>query len=52
MASLRNSNALDALRNHSQIFNLKEFRLGELFTREKNRFQNYSLRHEGLLLDY
>lgn len=41
-----------ALQKHSENFRRKEFRLSELFDTEGNRFQEYSLGHEGLLLDY
>ena len=47
-----NKAAILALQKHSEEFRRKEFRLSELFGFEKNRFQEYSLSHEGLLLDY
>ena len=52
MNGSRNKAARLALQKHSEEFRRKEFRLSELFGFEKNRFQEYSLSHEGLLLDY
>ena len=52
MNSSRNKAARLALEKHSEEFRRKEFRLSELFGADTNRFQEYSLSHEGLLLDY
>lgn len=51
MNGLRNNTARQALQKHSEHFKRKEFRLRELFD-SSNRFKEYSLSHEGLLLDY
>ncbi|MBL4582907.1 MAG: glucose-6-phosphate isomerase [Gammaproteobacteria bacterium] len=57
MDASRNSAAKLALQEHSEQFRRKEFRLSALFSpdtnsTDTNRFQEYSLNHEGLLLDY
>lgn len=41
-----------ALQEHSAAFKREDFRLRELFDADKNRFEDYSLCHEGLLFDY
>lgn len=46
------SSALLALSEHSAAFKRKGFRLSGLFDADSNRFNGFSLRHEGLLLDY
>jgi len=48
----KNNAARLALQKHSEQFRRKEFRLSALFDTNANRFQEYSLSHEGLLLDY
>ena len=52
MNGLRNNAAKQALQKHSKKFKRKEFRLRGLFDKHSNRFAEYSLSHEGLLLDY
>ena len=52
MNSSKNKAARLALQKHSEEFRRKEFRLSELFGADTDRFQEYSLHHEGLLLDY
>jgi len=52
MDGSRNKAARLALQKHSEEFRGKEFRLSALFGADANRFQEYSLNHEGLLLDY
>lgn len=52
MDGSRDTSALLALDNHSAKFKRKEFRLRDLFENDSNRFADYSLSHEGLLLDY
>jgi glucose-6-phosphate isomerase len=52
MSGSRNTAAKLALQKHSEEFKVKEFRLSALFGAGANRFQEYSLSHEGLLLDY
>ena len=52
MDGSRNNPARLALQKHSEDFKHKEFRLSTLFSSDANRFQEYSLSHEGLLLDY
>ena len=52
MDGSRNKVARLALQKHSEEFNRKEFRLRTLFDKNSNRFSEYSLSHEGLLLDY
>ena len=39
-------------RNTAKNSDVKEFRLSALFGADTDRFQEYSLHHEGLLLDY
>ncbi|PCI76836.1 MAG: glucose-6-phosphate isomerase [SAR86 cluster bacterium] len=52
MDGSRNNAARLALQKHSEEFRRREFRLSALFDTDGNRFQAYSLSHEGLLLDY
>lgn len=52
MDGSRNKAARLALQKHSEEFRRTEFRLSALFGADTNRFQEYSLNHEGLLLDY
>jgi len=52
MDDSKNNSARLALQKHSEDFKHKEFRLSTLFSSDTNRFQKYSLSHEGLLLDY
>lgn len=52
MDGSKNSAARQALQKHSEEFKRKEFRLSTLFDADSNRFKEYSLSHEGLLLDY
>lgn len=52
MEGSRNNAARLALQKHSEEFRRREFRLSTLFDADSNRFQEYSLSHEGLLLDY
>jgi glucose-6-phosphate isomerase len=52
MDGSRNNSARLALQKHSEEFRRKEFRLSALFGADTDRFQEYSLHHEGLLLDY
>ena len=52
MDGSRNNSVRLALQKHSEEFRRKEFRLSALFGADTARFQEYSLDHEGLLLDY
>ena len=52
MSSLGDTSAWKALQEHSEQFQNKDFRLGELFDKSDNRFNGFSLQHEGLLLDF
>ena len=52
MDGSRNNAARLALQKHSEEFRREEFRLSALFGADTDRFQEYSLDHEGLLLDY
>ena len=52
MDGSRNNAAREALQKHSEEFRHKEFRLSALFGANTDRFQEYSLNHEELLLDY
>ncbi|GJM13797.1 MAG: glucose-6-phosphate isomerase [Pseudohongiella sp.] len=44
--------AKQALQQHSEEFKNARFRLRDLFNSNSERFDQYSLSHEGLLLDY
>lgn len=52
MDRLKNNAARQALQKHSAEFKRKDFRLRDLFDADSDRFSEYSLSHEGLLLDY
>ncbi|MEX0965170.1 MAG: glucose-6-phosphate isomerase [Pseudohongiellaceae bacterium] len=52
MDGSRDNKYWPALEKHSETFKREDFRLRDLFDTERNRFEDYSLRHEGLLLDY
>lgn len=52
MDGFKNNAARLALQKHSEEFKRKDFRLSALFGPDSNRFQEYSLSHEGLLLDF
>ena len=52
MDGSRNNPARLALQEHSEEFRRNEFRLSTLFGADTDRFQEYSLHQEGLLLDY
>lgn len=51
MSTLAASPAWLALEAHSKLFKRADFHCEELFS-QGNRFQEYSLRHDNLLLDY
>lgn len=52
MDGLRNKAARSALESHSKEFKESGFRLSDLFAGDSNRFDEFSIAHEGLLLDY
>lgn len=47
-----NSKSWNSLRDHANIFRDKGFRLHSLFTLNEKRFDQFSIEHEGLLLDF
>ncbi|HAS48323.1 MAG TPA: glucose-6-phosphate isomerase, partial [Gammaproteobacteria bacterium] len=52
MDGSNDSAAWKALEKHSKDFKGTGFRLRDLFDADSDRFREYSLSHEGLLLDY
>jgi glucose-6-phosphate isomerase len=52
MENPENTSAWKALRKHSEWFKREDFHLSSLVSNDKNRFQNNSIIHEGLLFDY
>lgn len=52
MSSPTDTPAWQSLQAHCAQFKQPEFSLEQLFSSESNRFRDYSLRHENLLLDF
>lgn len=52
MNGLKDNSAWLALETHSEIFKRNDFRLLDLFKSDEDRFEKFSLCHEGLLLDF